>query len=341
MGKSKQTFKMKTVVFIFALLAFAACQGVNPKGDAKTGAPATAPTPAPKPAASGDAKKPAAKPATPAKDAKKDDKKPAAPAKADDKKKPAAPAKDAKKDDKKAGDKKPAAPAKDAKKDDGKSGAKVVYADRHKPNCCLRSKTDGRYYPAICGHRRFLQAAKPADKKAPTTRNDGAQTFYCPKQTNPVVNTPAAAHPAPKNGTAPATPAKKLRRMQAVKPKEDFTCKAYARRLQAVPAPAPKADDKKDDKKPAPAPKADDKKKTDDKKPAPAPKADDKKKPAAPAKDDKKKADDKKKPAAPAKDDKKKPASNMPVTCGSKVYGTVTYTCMTTTKRHVCLYTAP
>ena len=140
---------MKTVVFIFALLAFAACQGVKPKADAKTGTPATAPTPAPKPAASGDAKKPAAKPATPAK--------------ADDKKKPATPAK---KDDKK-------------------------------------------------------------------------------------------------------TPAK--------------------------------GDDKK--------------------------KADDKKKPAAPAK-----KDDKKKPAAP---------SNLPVTCGSKVYGTVTYTCMKTTKRDVCLYTAP
>merc|ERR1712151_954692 len=184
-------------------------------------------------------------------------------------------------------------------------GGKVVYADRNKPNCCLRSKTDGRYYPAICGHRRFLQAVKPADKKpAPTTRNDGAQTFYCPKQTNPVLNTPAATHPAPKNGSAaPAPAAKRFRRMQAVKPKEDFTCKAYTRRLQAVPAPAPKADDKKDDKKPAPAPKADDKKKTDDKKPVPAPKADDKKKPAAPAK-----KDDKKKPAAP---------SNMPVTCGS------------------------
>merc|ERR1712019_99798 len=283
MGKSKQTFRMKTVIFIFALIALASAQGVTPaaKKDGKAPAPAAKTDP-----------KPAPKPATPAAgDKKKDDaKKPAAPAKKDDAKKPAAPAKKdekkpaAKKDDKKPADKKPAGPV----------------ADRNVPNCCIRDTTNGRYMPAVCGTRRFLQAAKKPD-----TRNDGRQTFYCPKQTAPVVNKPAAPHPAPTNG-----PAKKLlRRMQDVKPKEDFTCKAYARRLQAAPAPAPKKDDKK---------------------------------PAAPAKKDDKKPADKK----DAKKDDKKPAAksktaDMPVSCGSKVYGTVTYTCMKTTKRDVCLYTAP
>merc|ERR1712039_1043917 len=295
MGKSKQTFRMKTVIFIFALIALASAQGVTPaaKKDGKAPAPAAKADP-----------KPAPKPATPAAgDKKKDDaKKPAAPAKKDDKK-PAA-----KKDDKKPADKKPA-----AKKDDKKPKGPV--ADRNVPNCCIRDTTNGRYMPAVCGTRRFLQAAKKPD-----TRNDGRQTFYCPKQTAPVVNKPAAPHPAPTNG-----PAKKLlRRMQDVKPKEDFTCKAYARRLQAAPAPAPK----KDDKKPAAPAKKDDKKpaapaKKDDKKPA------DKKD----AKKDDKKAD--KKPAAKSK------TADMPVSCGSKVYGTVTYTCMKTTKRDVCLYTAP
>merc|ERR1712039_460208 len=289
MGKSKQTFRMKTVIFIFALIALASAQGVTPaaKKDGKAPAPAAKADP-----------KPAPKPATPAAgDKKKDDaKKPAAPAKKDDAKKPAAPAK---KDDKK--------PA--AKKDDKKPKGPV--ADRNVPNCCIRDTTNGRYMPAVCGTRRFLQAAKKPD-----TRNDGRQTFYCPKQTAPVVNKPAAPHPAPTNG-----PAKKLlRRMQDVKPKEDFTCKAYARRLQAAPAPAPK----KDDKKPAAPAKKDDKK------------------PAAPAKKDDKKPADKK---DAKKDDKKAAAksktADMPVSCGSKVYGTVTYTCMKTTKRDVCLYTAP
>merc|ERR1712019_295320 len=295
MGKSKQTFRMKTVIFIFALIALASAQGVTPaaKKDGKASAPAAKADP-----------KPAPKPATPAAgDKKKDDaKKPAAPAKKDEEK-PAA-----KKDDKKPADKKPAA-KKDAKKPKG------PVADRNVPNCCIRDTTNGRYMPAVCGTRRFLQAAKKPD-----TRNDGRQTFYCPKQTAPVVNKPASPHPAPTNG-----PAKKLlRRMQDVKPKEDFTCKAYARRLQAAPAPAPK----KDDKKPAAPAKKDDKKpatpaKKDDKKPA------DKKD----AKKDDKKAD--KKPAAKSK------TADMPVSCGSKVYGTVTYTCMKTTKRDVCLYTAP
>merc|ERR1712048_705372 len=273
MGKSKQTFRMKTVIFIFALIALASAQGVTPaaKKDGKAPAPAAKADP-----------KPAPKPATPAAgDKKKDDaKKPAAPAKKDDAKKPAAP----------------------AKKDDKKPKGPV--ADRNVPNCCIRDTTNGRYMPAVCGTRRFLQAAKKPD-----TRNDGRQTFYCPKQTAPVVNKPAAPHPKPDNG-----PAKKLlRRMQDVKPKEDFTCKAYARRLQAAPAPAPK----KDDKKPAAPAKKDDKK--------PADKKD--------AKKDDKKAD--KKPAAKSK------TADMPVSCGSKVYGTVTYTCMKTTKRDVCLYTAP
>merc|ERR1712039_265886 len=280
MGKSKQTFRMKTVIFIFALIALASAQGVTPaaKKDGKAPAPAAKADP-----------KPAPKPATPAAgDKKKDDaKKPAAPAKKDDAKKPAAP----------------------AKKDDKKPKGPV--ADRNVPNCCIRDTTNGRYMPAVCGTRRFLQAAKKPD-----TRNDGRQTFYCPKQTAPVVNKPAAPHPAPTNG-----PAKKLlRRMQDVKPKEDFTCKAYARRLQAAPAPAPK----KDDKKPAAPAKKDDKK------------------PAAPAKKDDKKPADKK---DAKKDDKKAAAksktADMPVSCGSKVYGTVTYTCMKTTKRDVCLYTAP
>merc|ERR1712151_728825 len=150
MGKSKQTFRMKTVIFIFALIALAAAQGVTPaaKKDGKAPAPAAKadPKPAPKPA-----------PAP----AKKDDKKPAAPAKKDDAKKPAAPAK---KDDKK-----PAAPA---KKDDKKPKGNV--ADRNVPNCCIRDTTNGRYMPAVCGTRRFLQAA-PAKK--PDTRNDGRQTF--------------------------------------------------------------------------------------------------------------------------------------------------------------------
>merc|ERR1712048_527957 len=244
MGKSKQTFRMKTVIFIFALIALASDQGVTPaakKGDSKPAPAAKAdPKPAPKPA-----------PAP----AKKDDKKPAAPAKKDDAKKPAAPAKK--------GDKKP----------------KGNVADRNVPNCCVRDTTNGRYMPAVCGTRRFLQAAKKPD-----TRNDGRQTFYCPKQTAPVLNKPAAPHPKPVNGAAK----KLLRRMQEKKEtKEDFTCKAYARRLQAAP------------------------------------------KPAAPAKKDDKK------PAAPAK------TKDMPVSCGSKVYGTVTYTCMKTTKRDVCLYTEP
>jgi len=318
MGKSKQTFRMKTVIFIFALIALASAQGVTPaaKKDGKAPAPAAKADP-----------KPAPKPATPAAgDKKKDDaKKPAAPAKKDDAKKPAAPAKKddkkpaAKKDDKKPADKKPA-----AKKDDKKPKGPV--ADRNVPNCCIRDTTNGRYMPAVCGTRRFLQAAKKPD-----TRNDGRQTFYCPKQTAPVVNKPAAPHPAPTNG-----PAKKLlRRMQDVKPKEDFTCKAYARRLQAAPAPAPK----KDDKKPA-APA-----KKDDKKPAAPAKKDDKK-PAAPAKKDDKKPADKKDAKKDDKKADKKPAAksktaDMPVSCGSKVYGTVTYTCMKTTKRDVCLYTAP
>jgi len=299
MGKSKQTFRMKTVIFIFALIALASAQGVTPaakKGDSKPAPAAKAdPKPAPKPA-----------PAP----AKKDDKKPAAPAKKDDAKKPAAPAK---KDDKKPAapakkdDKKPAAPA---KKDDKKPKGNV--ADRNVPNCCVRDTTNGRYMPAVCGTRRFLQAAKKPD-----TRNDGRQTFYCPKQTAPVLNKPAAPHPKPVNGAAK----KLLRRMQEKKEtKEDFTCKAYARRLQAAPKPAAPA--KKDDKKPAAPAKKDDKK------------------PAAPAKKDDKK------PAAPAKKDDKKPAApsktkDMPVSCGSKVYGTVTYTCMKTTKRDVCLYTEP
>merc|ERR1712048_458218 len=180
MGKSKQTFRMKTVIFIFALIALASAQGVTPaaKKDGKAPAPAAKADP-----------KPAPKPATPAAgDKKKDDaKKPAAPAKKDDKK-PAA-----KKDDKKPADKKPA-----AKKDDKKPKGPV--ADRNVPNCCIRDTTNGRYMPAVCGTRRFLQAAKKPD-----TRNDGRQTFYCPKQTAPVVNKPAAPHPAPTNG-----PAKKL-----------------------------------------------------------------------------------------------------------------------------------
>merc|ERR1712048_721676 len=253
MGKSKQTFRMKTVIFIFALIALASDQGVTPaakKGDSKPAPAAKAdPKPAPKPA-----------PAP----AKKDDKKPAAPAKKDDAKKPAAPAKK--------GDKKP----------------KGNVADRNVPNCCVRDTTNGRYMPAVCGTRRFLQAAKKPD-----TRNDGRQTFYCPKQTAPVVNKPAAPHPKPENG-----PAKKLlRRMQDVKPKEDFTCKAYARRLQAAPAPAPK----KDDKKPAASAKK------DDKKPAAPAKKDDKKDAKKDAKKDDKKAD--KKPAAKSK------TADMPVSC--------------------------
>merc|ERR1712048_105699 len=160
MGKSKQTFRMKTVIFIFALIALASAQGVTPaaKKDGKAPAPAAKADP-----------KPAPKPATPAAGDKKKD----------DAKKPA--------------DKKPA-----AKKDDKKPKGPV--ADRNVPNCCIRDTTNGRYMPAVCGTRRFLQAAKKPD-----TRNDGRQTFYCPKQTAPVVNKPASPHPAPTNG-----PAKKI-----------------------------------------------------------------------------------------------------------------------------------